>query len=567
MRPFPKDPHPKINTRLLALFFSLLSLPLFAQDGGMYARFGLDTEMHYSTMQETKGFYSGSYLTGSVGTRFVDLSLRFEELSHPLPGREAERGWGLPFVALTGRYEGVSLTLGDVYEQFGSGLLLRAYEDRALGIDNSIRGARLAYAYRDAFSLKVLGGQQRNHFDRGWRLFAQDRGSLYGADAEIAPLSFFQKGENTDPLSLRIGGSYVLKHEAEDEISRVMNGTLYRLRQPVNVSAWSARLSLSQNDWNVYAEYARKGDDPSVLNGFVYRPGSAVMLTASYLWRHSSLFLGVRRAENFDFRSERTAGDNDLKVNFLRPFIRQHTYRLAAFYAYATQPLGEWSFQADFATKFPKGTPLGGRYGLSMRASASVVRGTKKEPVSPDGQGTPTASDLIGTNGLESSFFGLGDPLFHDFDLEVTKKFSRSYTMSLSYLNQSYNRLAIEGHAGADPVINSHIFVYEGKHKLSPKVTLRTELQYFMSREAEGDWLFGLVECALAPHFVFSISDLWNAGVTKEHFYMGSVAWSGEAHRLQLSYGKTVDGVNCSGGVCRYMPATRGLYLTYSVAL
>lgn len=51
MRPFPKDPHPKINTRLLALFFSLLFLPLFAQDGGMYARFGLDTEMHYSTMQ------------------------------------------------------------------------------------------------------------------------------------------------------------------------------------------------------------------------------------------------------------------------------------------------------------------------------------------------------------------------------------------------------------------------------------------------------------------------------------------------------------------------------------
>lgn len=92
MRPFPKDPHPKINTRLLALFFSLLSLPLFAQDGGMYARFGLDTEMHYSTMQETKGFYSGSYLTGSVGNRFVYLSLRFEELSHPLPGREAESG-------------------------------------------------------------------------------------------------------------------------------------------------------------------------------------------------------------------------------------------------------------------------------------------------------------------------------------------------------------------------------------------------------------------------------------------------------------------------------------------
>lgn len=36
-------------------------------------------------------------------------------------------------------------------------------------------------------------------------------------------------------------------------------------------------------------------------------------------------------------------------------------------------------------------------------------------------------------------------------------------------------------------------------------------------------------------------------------------------HRLQISYGRTRKGINCSGGVCRMMPATEGVYLSYNV--
>lgn len=106
--------------------------------------------------------------------------------------------------------------------------------------------------------------------------------------------------------------------------------------------------------------------------------------------------------------------------------------------------------------------------------------------------------------------------------------------------------------------------MYEGKNKISPKVTLRSELQYLTSPQAYGDWLFGLLECSILPHIIVTVSDQWNVGVTKEHFYMGSVAGVYGAHRLQLSYGKTREGINCSGGVCRLMPATEGLYLSYN---
>ena len=37
----------------------------------------------------------------------------------------------------------VEVTLGNYYEQFGSGFILRTYEERSLGIDNSLLGARV----------------------------------------------------------------------------------------------------------------------------------------------------------------------------------------------------------------------------------------------------------------------------------------------------------------------------------------------------------------------------------------------------------------------------------------
>ena len=78
---------------------------------------------------------------------------------------------------------------------------------------------------------------------------------------------------------------------------------------------------------------------------------------------------------------------------------------------------------------------------------------------------------------------------------------------------------------------------------------------------------------------MFTISDQFNAnvptytptgavdeskGTNKVHYLMGSVTFTHKAHRLQLSYGKTRAGYNCSGGVCRYVPASKGLQASYS---
>ena len=129
------------------------------------------------------------------------------------------------------------------------------------------------------------------------------------------------------------------------------------------------------------------------------------------------------------------------------------------------------------------------------------------------------------------------------------------------YMYQRYNQTLLEGHGG---MLNSHIFVADVKQKLAPNTTLRVETQYLASKDGDKDWLFGLGELSLAPHWMFTLSDLYNVGNTRVHYYQGYVTYSGGAHRLQLGYGRTRAGFNCSGGVCRYIPATKGLTLSYN---
>ncbi len=129
------------------------------------------------------------------------------------------------------------------------------------------------------------------------------------------------------------------------------------------------------------------------------------------------------------------------------------------------------------------------------------------------------------------------------------------------YMNQLYNKTIVEGEGG---MIRSNIFIADAKYKLAPKTTLRTELQYLSSKDDDRNWLFGLAELSLAPSWMFTVSDMYNSGNTHIHYYQGLVTYLKRAHRLQIGYGRTRSGYNCSGGVCRYIPASKGFTVSYN---
>ena len=179
---------------------------------------------------------------------------------------------------------------------------------------------------------------------------------------------------------------------------------------------------------------------------------------------------------------------------------------------------------------FKRKTKLGGKYGMNMKLNFSHVRWK-------------------------------GETFYQDIDVTMTRKLSQSVKLILMYMNQRYNMTIVEGHGG---MVRSNIFIADAKFQLSKKTALRTELQYMSTRDDKGDWLYGLVEFSLAPHWMFSVSDLYNVGETNLHYYHGDVTFSASGHRVQLGFGRTRAGYNCSGGVCRYVPASRGFTLSYN---
>jgi len=485
---------------------------------------------------KTEDFLTNTYADLQLHSHYVDAGARLEYLEHPLPGFENDfKGWGVPNFWVKGKLSDNELTVGTFYEQFGSGFILRTYEERSLGIDNSLLGGRLLLKPTDGVTLKLLSGKQRRY----WKW---NKSLVSGADAEVAIdqwIPSFRQGGTR----LLFGASWVNRFDDSDE--KVYVDPTHRVHFPKFVNAWDLRLSLDRGAWSLLGEYAQKTDDPSFANDYSFKKGTVAMLSGSYSKSGMSVLLQAKRSENMSFKSTNVVDDAigiSSSINHLPAFTQDQTYTLAALYPYATQmATGEWAYQAELGYNFKRRTTLGGKYGMNLRANYSYVRGIDHD-----------------------------DTYYQNIDVTLTRKLTKDFKLSLMYMNQQYNKTVVEGEGG---MVRSNIFIADGLCQLSPKTKLRAEVQYLTTKQDRGDWAFALVELSMAPHWMLTVSDLWNCGdnapdVREEnnhlHYYQGLITYNTGAHRLQAGYGRTRAGYNCAGGVCRYIPATKGFTFSYT---
>jgi len=107
------------------------------------------------------GFLNLTYTQGDFMA-----GLRYENYQNNLIGLpEGFQGQGIPYRFIRYRRDGLDVTVGSYYEQFGSGLVFRAYEERGLGLDNAMDGLRLLYEVRPGINIKALIGRQRLYFE------------------------------------------------------------------------------------------------------------------------------------------------------------------------------------------------------------------------------------------------------------------------------------------------------------------------------------------------------------------------------------------------------------------
>jgi hypothetical protein len=486
---------------------------------------------------------------------------RFESYTPPLAGYPAGvpySGSGVGFRYARYTMADLEVTVGNFFEQFGQGMVFRSYEERYLGVDNAMDGVRLKFKPVNGIQLKGFVGQQRLTFANE---AVKGPGIVRGVDAEISLSEFFDSTW-TSANNLIIGGSFVSKYQEDRDPLLVL---------PENVGSWALRANYTTPKWNIYTEYAYKINDPNNKNGFIYKNGQGLLVNATYSVKGFGASVGAHSFDNMFYQSDRSAATPfDLNINFLPPLTKQHTYNLpATLYPYATQPNGEVSAQGELFYKWRKGTKLGGKYGTKIAVNYSVAYNQDTTQLS--------AADDTTRQGYTTTFFRPGDRrYFQDMNVEIRKKVSETWELTLSYLNITYDIDIIQGKPGK-PVVYADIVILEGLHNFTDKNSMRFELQHLSSKQDQGNWATALAEFTFSPHWFVAAMDQFNYvtfddtflqdGKTEVkperlHYPIGSVGYIRGGNRFQMNYGRQRAGIFCVGGVCRQVPAANGLTLS-----
>lgn len=520
------------------------------------------------------GFANLIYTNGNFSA-----GARFEGFLNPMLGFDTRfEGIGVPYWFAKYKTGTLEMTAGHFYEQFGSGLILRTWEEWTLGYDNNIYGLNAHFSPYKGVMLKGLVGVQR-YF---WEPYENsNRGIVRGLDGNFFLNEMF--GSMTDSKTkIELGGSFVSKYEKVPEITYTKdssyievtelgdtinwtNHKVYRLDLPYNVGSWAARANIARGGFNFYVEYAEKGNDPNATNSYIYKKGQAIYTTLSYSQKGLGIFLASKWIDNMSYKSKFSESGNPpmLDINYLPAISKEHQYSLATLYPYATQPNGEFGLQGQVIYTIPKNTALGGKYGTTLSVNYSLAKSIEKDTIISSITGTQA-----GTDGYETSFFSIGNlTFFQDINILLEKKINSSFKFKAAFYSQEYNQHVIEDEIFDDKhIVKAKIGVLDLTYKLDAKNSLRMELQGLWTEEDDGNWAAAMLEYNISPKWFFGVQDEFNYGNPNDdkqvHYYNFTFGFNQESNRISLRYGRQRDGLLCVGGVCRYVPASTGLTLT-----
>ncbi|MCX6290132.1 MAG: DUF6029 family protein [Bacteroidetes bacterium] len=533
---------PGFSLFILFIFYFSHSVAQGIAGGAIHGNFELDaqyyrTDSSIGTPAVPEKMLSNGFANFIYEKDNFSAGLRYESYLDPMLGFDPRyKGSGITYRYLSYKNEEMEITVGNFYEQFGSGIIFRSYEERGLGLDNAMEGLRLKYNPYKGIYFKGVIGNQRDFFSKG-------EGIVRGGDAEINLNETFSCLASSKTKWI-IGGSFVSKFQDDQDPVYIL---------PKNVGAGSGRINMIHGNLNISAEYSIKANDPSSVNKYIYKTGDATIVNVIYSKKGFGASLGAKRIDNMSFRSDRSATLNSLMINYLPAMTRQHTNMLSAFYPYATQPNGEFGFQGEIFFNLKQGTKSGGSYGTDVTLNYSRASDIDHQP---------TGDDL----GYTSDYLKFGKEIFfQDFNIEVNRKVSKKLRLILSYVYLDYNKDIIQGSRGIGHVY-SNIAMAELNWKINSKNAIRTELQHLYTKQDQQSWALWLVEYTVAPHWFVAAFDEYNYGNeikdSRLHYYNGSFGYTKNSNRVSLGFGRQRAGIFCVGGVCRNVPASNGFTLS-----
>lgn len=439
-------------------------------------------------------------------------------------------GFGLGRAHIKKRIKDFTVQAGYIYDQYGSGVAFRAYEERSLGIDNAVIGAKVDYNYKDKIRVKAFAGVQK------WRFTFYKpilKGINIDGDFAVKEKVFFQPG-----ISFF---NRTLDKESMDETVKVIESyeTEKRFVPKYNVFVFSGYNTLRYKGFSWYIEGAYKTKDAirNAKDTLVNTDGNYFYTSVNYSKKGFGITAQFKRTENFTLRTSQNERLLRGMLNFIPPVARQNSLRLPARYFAPSLELRELAFGAEATIGLPKNG--------SMILNYSEIR------------------DFIlkETNNPYPTFFR---EAFVEVILKPIKKMELDF--GIQYVR--YNKIQYRQEPPAD--VDAITPFFELVYKFDRKKSIRTELQYQYVPKDYGQWIFALIEFNIAPRWSFAVSDMYLVkpnlheypqlqSEISRHYYSAFVGFTHHSTKFTIAYVRQVEGIVCTGGVCRVEPAFNGL--------
>lgn len=529
-------------------FYGVLVLccsTIYAQDNG---RFFGGLESYSQWLQPDKGlsfkapnerFRANNYMAFNYSQNGFTAGVQYESyLPTAMLGHAPSYGGnnGVTNYYINYKNEKLDVTGGYFYEQFGSGLVFRSWEDKRLGLNNALKGINIKLKPTDFLNLKAVFGKQRNGFE-------ESLGTIQGLDAKVDVSSAFS-----------FGGSYIARYQ-----NRGTNDSI-----PNTVGVYGGRFDFNLGGFYGGAEAALKDPDVIANEGKITSnklyDGTALQANLGFTAKGIGINTTFRRLENYSFFSDRLAEGNIYNqqvMNFVPALTKQQDYLLTNIYVYNPQPrliiekseqrYGEVGGQADIFFSFKKGSALGGKYGTKFAANFSYW------------EGLGAADYYVPNRWYKTKFAGGGPKLFRDINAEMKKRWAKKFSTVLTYQNVIVDKGVVQGSPLGKKTFHANIGVIEATTKFNKGKSFRIVGQHLWTKQDRKNWAAGVLEYNFSPKFLIYAVDSYNyGGKDKIHYYLFGAGYSKGNTSLRVNYGRQRGGLICVGGVCRFVPESTG---------
>lgn len=442
-----------------------------------------------------------------------------------------------------------NVTVGYFYDQFGTGMVFRAFEDRNLGLDFAINGARVIYTPSENTQIKAFTGLQKFRFDVRPEV-------IKGVNIE-------HRIEVNEDLNFQLGASGVNRTIDQGTMNTIV-GTINnydavnRFIPTYNVYLGNVYNTLSYKKFSLYTEYCQKSKEAIFnpkLDRMELKDGRVYYTSLSFSTKGLGINAQYKRIESFSLRTSPLENLNLGMIAYLPSLTRQNTYRLLARYNAVVQELGENALGMEFTIK-PQAAYFK-KHQTTININTSVVTGK---------------NDFDATRINPFDFNTDTTRYFREHYIDVSHKFNKKFKAMLGFQYINYNQQLFEQKTKEYEYVTAKTYFGEITYKLTPTRSLRVEAQYLQTKQDLGSFINGTVELNIAPHYSFSVGDMVNVDRVKRntasssddlvHYWNVFGSYTYKTTRMTAGFIKQVEGVNCTGGVCRVEPAFSGVRVT-----